>query len=165
HWVMQTSLLKTLARKHKSTLMKMASKHRTSIETAAGPRTCIQVVVERSGGRRPLVAAFGGIPLRRQRRAVLTDRDPSQAPVKRRELIGRLLAGICEICGQRQALQAHQIRKLADLGKPGEPKPEWMNIMTKKRRKTLVVCRSCHDTIHRGQAAEFTHKSLESPLR
>jgi len=26
--------------------------------------------------------------------------------------------------------------------------PEWMEIMTRKRRKTLVVCGACHANIH-----------------
>ena len=45
----------------------------------------------------------------------------------------------------------HQIRKLADLDKPGQPQPEWMRIMAKRRRKTLVVCATCHANIHHGR--------------
>lgn len=39
-------------------------------------------------------------------------------------------------------------RKLADLGKPGPGQPEWAELMTKIRRKTLVVCPPCHEYIH-----------------
>ncbi len=28
--------------------------------------------------------------------------------------------------------------------------PAWAALMIKKRRKTLVVCHSCHDAIHHG---------------
>jgi hypothetical protein len=77
HWVMETSMLKTLAGKHRSTVTKMASKYKTVIGTPDGPRTCFQVVVARDRGRKPLVARFGGIPLRRQRTAVLTDQSRS----------------------------------------------------------------------------------------
>ena len=45
----------------------------------------------------------------------------------------------------------HQIRKLADLGKPEQPKPKWMQHMAKRRRKTLVVCDTCHASIHNPQ--------------
>jgi len=49
-------------------------------------------------------------------------------------------------------VQVHQIRKLADLNKPGQPdQPEWARIMAKRRRKTLVVCATCHATIHPGR--------------
>ena len=38
HWVMQTSLLKTLAGKHRSTVRAMARKYKVTIVTPAGPR-------------------------------------------------------------------------------------------------------------------------------
>ena len=147
HWVMATSLLKTLAGKHDSTVSNMARKHAATIQTPHGPRKCLQVTVQR-GGRKPLVATFGGIPLRRQRNAILTDREPVQANVPRSELVRRLLAGRCEICGGSEMVQVHQIRKLADLEKPGPERPEWMSLMARRRRKTLVVCGPCHANIH-----------------
>jgi group II intron reverse transcriptase/maturase len=147
HWVMETSLLKTLADKHRSSVPKMACKHRAVIDTPHGPRKCIEARIER-GGRKPLVARFGGIPLRRQKDAVLTDRLPGPGIIRRKELITRLLADQCEICGATGQVDAHQVRKLADLGKPGQPRPAWAELMAGKRRKTLIVCPPCHDTIH-----------------
>jgi group II intron reverse transcriptase/maturase len=154
-WVMETSMLKTLAGKHHSTVTKMARKYKTTIKTSAGPRVVFQVSVERDRGRKPLVARFGGIPLRRNRTSVLTDRRPVMASAKRNELIHRLLVGRCEICKSTVGLQVHHIRKLADLKQPGRPKkPSWMHLMAKRRRKTLVVCRSCHEDIHTGRATK-----------
>jgi group II intron reverse transcriptase/maturase len=152
HWVMLTSLLKTLAGKHDSTVTKMARKYGATIETPDGPRKCMQAKVERGEDRKPLVATFGGIPLRRQQNAVLRDREPVLATSRRKELIHRLLAGRCELCGQADKVRVHQIRKLADLDKPGQPDPpEWAQIMTKRRRKTLVVCEACYASIHPGR--------------
>jgi hypothetical protein len=112
----------------------------------------LQVTVERDGRRRPLVARFGGIPLRRQRRAVLLDQRPILASAKRNELIHRLLAERCEICEARGNLEVHHIRKLADVNKPGRrQKPAWMHLVAKRRRKTLVACRPCHEDIHAGR--------------
>jgi hypothetical protein len=51
----------------------MAARFKAKIETQHGPRTCFQAKVQREG-RKPLVARFGGIPLKRQKTAVLTDR-------------------------------------------------------------------------------------------
>jgi group II intron reverse transcriptase/maturase len=152
HWVMLTSLLKTLAGKHDSTVSKMARKYGATIETPDGPRKCMQARVERGEGRKPLVATFGGIPLRRQQNAVLRDREPVLATSRRKELVHRLLAGRCELCGQADKVRVHQMRKLADLDKPGQPDPpEWVQIMTKRRRKTLVVCEACYASIHHGR--------------
>jgi group II intron reverse transcriptase/maturase len=153
HWVMETSLLKTLAGKHRSTVNAMARKYKATIETPAGPRKCLQVTVERDRGRKPLAARFGGIPLRRVRTAVLTDQRPVMASARRNELIHRLLAGRCEICEDTVNLEVHHIRKLADLSKPGRrEKPAWMHLMAQRRRKTLVTCRRCHEDIHAGRS-------------
>nr|WP_231921021.1 group II intron reverse transcriptase/maturase [Micromonospora narathiwatensis] len=158
-WVLEASMLKTLAAKHKSSVRKMARKYKASIDTPDGPRTCFQVTVQRDRGRKPLVARFGGIPLKRQRTAVIADLKPIMATVRRNELIHRLLAGQCELCEGRIGLQVHHIRKLADLDKPGRPeRPSWVHLMAKRRRKTLVVCETCHQDIHAGRATATTRK-------
>ena len=51
HWVAETSLLKTLGRETRSTVTKMAKKHKATIETAHGPRKCLQVVVRARRGQ------------------------------------------------------------------------------------------------------------------
>jgi len=74
-WAAETSLLKTLAAKHRSTVTAMARKHRATITTPHGPRVCFQATVERPG-RKPLVTRFGGIPLKRQKKAAIADPRP-----------------------------------------------------------------------------------------
>jgi hypothetical protein len=160
HWVMETSMLKTLAGKHRSTVTKMAAKYKTTIDTPDGPRTCFQVTVPRDRGRKPLVARFGGIPLRRHQAAVLTDLSPIMASTKRNELIRRLLAQGCEICDSRTKIEVHHVRKLADLNRPDRPdRPSWIHLMAKRRRKTLVVCRDCHEDIHAGRGSTTTTRN------
>jgi Type II intron maturase/Homeodomain-like domain len=117
-WVMETSLLKTLALKHRTAVSKMARKYRTTIDIPHGKRRCFEARVEREG-RQPLVARFGGIPLKRQRAAVLTDRPPVPATA-RKELISRLLAGRCEVCGGAVDIEVHHVRKLADLNQASQ---------------------------------------------
>jgi hypothetical protein len=149
-WVMQTSLLKTLASKHRSTVTKMAAKHRAKITTPRGPRTCYEAVVERVS-RKTLVARFGGIPLARQKASVIEDHTPTGLPQPRKELVTRLLKGRCELCEQTGQMQVHQVRKLADLDLTGPVQPSWAALMTRRSRKTLVVCTNCHEHIHTGQ--------------
>jgi hypothetical protein len=151
-WVMKTSMLKTLAHRHRSTVTKMASKYKATTATPHGPRRCFEARIERHG-RKPLVARFGGIPLRRQKRAAIDDRPQSLARPRRKELITRLLAGQCEWCEQPAQVEAHQVRKLADLARPGQPQPQWARLMARMRRKTLIVCAPCHATIHTGKPA------------
>jgi hypothetical protein len=151
-WVMLTSMLKTLAAKHRSSVTKMARKYATTIETPDGRRRCFEASVERQG-RKPLIARFGGIPLKRQKKAVIADR-PQVSPITRltgTELIHRLQAKRCEWCGHRAEVQVHQVRKLTDLTKPGRPRSVWEQLMVNKWRKTLVVCSPCHESIHTKQ--------------
>ena len=148
-WVMKTSMLKTLACRHRSTVTKMARKYKAVTATPHGPRRCFEARVERDG-RKPLAARFGGIPLRRQKKAVITDRPQHPARPRQKELVTRLLTGQCEWCQQPAPVETHQVRKLADLARPGQPQPEWARLMARKRRKTLIVCAPCHTVIHAG---------------
>ncbi len=91
---MHTALLKTLACKHKTTVNKIAARHTAKVSTPHGLRTCTQAIMQRDG-RPPLTARFGGIPLVRKKDAVLVDQIPVRPP-RRKELITRLLNGICE---------------------------------------------------------------------
>jgi group II intron reverse transcriptase/maturase len=165
-WVMLTSMLKTLAARHRSSVTKMARKHKAVIATPHGPRRCFEARVERAG-RKPLVARFGGIPLKRQKKAVITDLPP--APLTRRrgkQLTERLQAGWCELCEKPAQVQVHQIRALAELPRAGQPQPAWAQLMAKMRRKTLIVCAACHNAIHARQpAATLTQHSPESGVR
>jgi hypothetical protein len=148
-WVMKTSMLKTLAGKHHSTVSKMAARHKAKIETPHGLRTCFEARIHRDGNA-ALVARFGGIPLKRQKTAVLTDRKPVRVSYPIKELTRRLLVNRCEICKRADNIEVHHVRKLADLTNAGAPQPAWAQLMTRRRRKSLVVCGDCHEQIHDG---------------
>ena len=150
-WVMQQSLAKTLAAKHKTPRRKLIRRYQSTVDTEHGARACLQVVVERGEGKRPQVARFGGIPLKRIRQAILVDRTPTRYRTDRNELVKRLLADECEMCGSTEDINVHHIRALRDLNVKGQrEKPRWVQIMAARRRKTLVVCRMCHMAIHHG---------------
>src|SRR5258708_2195731 len=151
HWIMEGSLLRTLAAQHKTTVRTRNPKYKSTTETPFGSMKCLKAVVEREG-KKPLVAQFGGIPLRRNPNSVLVDKLPQYVKYERNELIRRLLADRCELCGSTQHCEVHHIRKLADLKKPGRrEKAAWEKVMIARRRKTLIVCRDCHQAIHAGK--------------
>ena len=58
----------------------------------------------------------------------------------------RLKARVCELCGSTDAEQyeIHHIHKVKDL----KGKSDWERNMIAKRRKTMVVCKECHNKIH-----------------
>jgi group II intron reverse transcriptase/maturase len=152
-WVMLTSMLKTLAAKHRSRVTAMANKYKATVATPQGPRRCFEARLERAG-RQPLIARFGGIPLTRKRTAVINDLPPTQFTPRNRprgsQLIDRLRKGWCELCDQRTKLEVHQVRSLAEL-RSKEEQPAWAQTMLGKRRRTLVVCPPCHAGIHAHQ--------------
>lgn len=154
-WVMETSMLKTLAAKHRSSVTKMAARHKAKVLTPHGLRTRFEATAE-GAGNKPLVAWFGGIPLKRQKNAVLIDRQHTGPVYPNRQLVTRLLKGRCELCKQTDNISVHHVRKLADLNRPGQPQPAWAKVMAKIRRKALVVCGDCHDLIHAHPATPLT---------
>jgi hypothetical protein len=152
HWVMRMALLRTLAAKHNASASTMLEKCRATTTDEHTGRTlaCLEVRVEREG-KSPLIARFGGISLTPKPTATLSD-TPYAARSGRTELLQRLLADECELCGSREDVEVHHIRKLADLKQKGrKEKDTWAKVMAARQRKTLVVCRQCHMAIHSGK--------------
>jgi group II intron reverse transcriptase/maturase len=168
-YVMERSMTKTLGHKNKLSVSKVWNRHRATWQTAAGPRRGLQVTVVRGAGKRPLVARWGGISLaRRTTRVVLKDELPGIWRKRRAELVGRLMSGRCELCTTQTDVEVHHIRRLKDL--PPEdraPQPEWVSQMASRRRKTLIVCRDCHDDIHEESSTwqNSRNRTLESRVR
>ena len=154
-WYAETSMLKTLAAKHQSTVSKMANRYKTKAITGDGPRICFEARRKRRG-KPDSVARFGGINLRQDRRAVITDPVPPRARVPRKELLARLHKRECELCETGTTVAVHQVAGLRELGKPGDGQPAWAALMARMRRKTLIVCALCHDWIHANPVAHAT---------
>ena len=147
YWYQQ-SLVKTLANKHKSSARRIQQKY--TMYTAEG-RKIIAIQIPRKG-KKPITASFGKKPIRRNRNVMLKDEMVSLYTTGT-ELVKRLLANECELCGDSTNTNVHHIRKLKDLKRRYRGKkepPEWVKRMIAIRRKTLVVCERCHQQIHNG---------------
>lgn len=148
-WVAQQSLTKTLANKWQTTTRKVYQRLKRDLKTADGTCKVLQVTVDRPG-KKPLKAHFGAIPMRREKWFSVTD-VVTKVWSGRSELLDRLLANECELCGVRHNIEVHHVRKLADLNRKGRSlKPDWEKVMVSRKRKTLVVCRNSHNKIHAG---------------
>jgi group II intron reverse transcriptase/maturase len=148
--VMETSLTRTLAQKLKTSRAEIYRRYRARLQTEQGAYTVLQVTVDRGPGKPPLTAHFGGVPLRWNQWVKISDEiEPIWS--KRSEVVERLMAQKCELCGSTLNVEVHHIRKLADVERAGQNKPEWARVMAARRRKTLVVCQSCHSQIHAGR--------------
>ena len=150
-WILQTSLLKTLASKLKTKMRKVYKKFRVPNQEPTMLR-----FEENRPGKEPLVATFGGVSFKKKPEGMGKDGfDARQAWHRpagcRSEAVMHMLHGECVLCGMK-GVEMHHIRKLADIDKPGRrPKQKWERIMAARRRKTIPVCERCHDDIHAGR--------------
>jgi len=150
-WVMETSLTKTLAKKLKMSVSAVYDQFRGEHEEGGYMYKVLKVVINRGPDKPPLTARFGGVPLRWNTWVAIRD---TVEPIwsGRSEVVQRLLKTTCEVCGAPATLEAHHIRKLADIQKGGRrDKPKWMQIMIARRRKTLMICQKCHNAMHYGR--------------
>jgi group II intron reverse transcriptase/maturase len=150
-WVMETSLLKTLARKFQVSVSKIARKYEAELEVDGKRCKGLQVVIPREE-RKPLVAAWGGVALSWNIKATLKEKPSVIWRGERSELVQRLLAEVCELCASRDDGEVHHVRKMKNLHEyPGRPKPPWVKRMIALKRKTLLLCRTCHEDVDNGR--------------
>jgi group II intron reverse transcriptase/maturase len=144
------SAVKTLAAKHRTTAGRIHRKYRKASEH--GVSALIVELPNPNRPEKPYRAQLGEKPIKRKRKTVIQDQAWTPA-YSRTELTERLLAYRCELCGSQEKMEAHHIRRLADMNKRyrgrAEP-PPWTKFMMARRRKTIVVCANCHRRIHSG---------------
>lgn len=143
---------KTLACKHKTKVTSIYRKYKRKSEY--GMVSLIVEMPNPNNPNRPLRAQLGEKPIRTSTSEVIRDQvyQPYD-PFTRNELTRRLLANQCELCGSAEGINVHHVRKLADIQKRYQGRknpPKWVKFMMTRRRKTVVVCKSCHRQIHNG---------------
>ncbi len=155
-YVMEVSLTKTLAHKFKTTV---ACIYRRYVGKRTFQGNAYKVLaVEVPTKTRTRHIYWGAIPLNvvKLGTEVLDDNTGLRNTIfgSRTDLIQRLQADECEICGSQEHCEVHHIRKLSDLKsrwRGRKEKPAWVTTMIALQRKTLVVCKRCHVTIHAGK--------------
>jgi group II intron reverse transcriptase/maturase len=157
-YVMEVSLTKTLANKFKTTVSSIYKKYRGKRLVQGYTYRVLVVEVPTKTGKRSIY--WGGIPLKviKPENGTLSDTIGPRNVVynSHTDLIQRLQADECEICGSQENCEVHHIRKLADLKvrwRGRKEKPDWVKRMIAMQRKTLVVCAKCHRAIHANTPA------------
>ena len=146
---MQTSLLKTLADKHQTTVNEIVKKHEVELVVDGVKYKGLQAKIPRQD-KEPLVATWGSISLKWDIKAPIEEQPPKIWNT-RTELVERLLAQLCELCGDTENLEVHHIHAMRKLHEhPGREKPAWMRRMIELRRKTLILCKRCHEDVEHG---------------
>ncbi len=154
-YVMEVALTKTLAHKFKTTVARIYQQYHGTRTVNGYAYKTLQVEVPTQKGTRSI--RWGAIPLKVVKPGVepIDDSRRRAGPLSSRtDLIRRLQANECEVCGSQTNCDVHHIRKLADLKKRWQgrkDKPEWVKRMIALQRKTLVTCPKCHTAIHARQ--------------
>ena len=81
------------------------------------------------------------------------DEMPTKAYLRfsRSTLEQRLTANVCESCGKEGGYsEVHHIRKLKDL----QGKQWWEQVMSSRKRKTMILCNECNDLLHAGKLSK-----------
>ena len=162
--VAQASLVKTLAAKYKTTVTKIWKKYGTKHTENGTEYKVLEARIEREG-KKDLVARFGAVSLARDPKpAHITEKEPKPRMI-RSQLIDRLHAEKCEMCGETRDVEVHHVRALKDLKRTGR-KSAWAYKMAAMNRKTLAVCRECHLAITYGKhLSKWNEKSLKKTRR
>ena len=137
-YIMEYSMYKTYACKYRSTVSRIIDKYSRNgvfavpYETKAGTKYC----------------EFYHDGFKRIKETLST---PDILPEYSRKYespnsnAARIKRGVCELCGQKtDDIRMHHVRTLKELTDDSE----WERLMRKMRRKTLAVCKACHDEIH-----------------
>jgi group II intron reverse transcriptase/maturase len=144
------SAARTLANKHKISRSSVFAKYKRTGEQ--GVKALIVKVPNPKRPDKPYYARLGDHPIRTSFATAIPDK-VEKFYVNRNDLVQRLLADTCELCGSQDGIAVHHIRKLADIQKKFQGRksaPDWAKFMLARNRKTVVVCHHCHTQIHTG---------------
>ncbi len=153
-YIMEQSLVKTIASKLKISVSKVYRRFRSKVEVEGRTYQTLEVSVETDKGTQ--IFRWGGIPLRRKHgkfKVTLKDAIHYYKWSDRSDLLTRIRSCTCEICGRDGDVEVHHIRKLKDLKarwRGRKTRPDWVKRMIALQRKTLVVCFDCHRAIHKN---------------
>jgi len=150
-WMTTSSFFRTIAAKRQSTLKKVAAsmKH--------GPSRYVITTTNAKGKTKDHILISSTKYIHRQPiRYQHVDQIPNTWVFRSHSELGlRLLAQECEWCGAKDSpIEVHHVRKLKDL----DGKAVWEKEMLSRRRKTMVLCRTCHRKLHAGTLTEANKK-------
>lgn len=166
-YVMETALVKTLSLKYKISVSQIYRKYAEYRTVDEHSYKVLMVRVPRKKDSKEVY--WGAIPLKVMKPGPQSLNDRRSGVFlysPRTDLIQRLQAEECEICGSQEDCEVHHIHRLADLKQRWQgrkAKPDWVVRMIAMHRKTLVVCSRCHHKIHSNKGLPNMYKNSGEP--
>lgn len=141
-YIMCQSMFKTYATKYRCSMKQAMDKFRIGSEFGIKFKT--------KGGKEKVRFFYHeGFARKNEDKSAGVDIIPSTVKYSSKtSLIDRLKANKCELCGRTDCeIEIHHVRKLKDL----KGKSYWKKFMISRKRKTLALCKDCHDKLHSGK--------------
>lgn len=139
-YIMEYSMYKTFAGKYRSSVSKILKKHKKD-----GRFT---VKYMHKGNIRYHHFYQASFQRQKTARNLRCDIQPiSMFSIASTNLMDRLKAEKCELCGATGNLHMHHINKLKNL----KGKEDWEKVMLARKRKTIALCENCHRLRHNGK--------------
>ena len=159
-WYHEGSMLKTIAKKERSSVRKVLRKYRRIVPCPDGHGTCKAVCVM-NGDKMIAYYPFTGFRKKTYRPKPESEGIKGLGP----KLKERILSCTCEVCGFSGPVEVHHIRNLKQTVEryANKQMPYWVSLMQEMRSKTLILCKDCHKKLHSGKLVSF-QGPLESPM-
>ena len=140
-YIMEYSMYKTYANKYRTIVPNICRKYKKD-------KVFTVFYKNKNGETKSRHLYNGGFRRKVESKTSFTDSIPFKMfSATQTSLIDRLKAKQCELCGTKEKLVMHHIRKMKDIKGGKEP---WQVMMIARRRKTMAVCYKCHGRIHHG---------------
>ncbi|WP_010254282.1 group II intron reverse transcriptase/maturase [Myroides injenensis] len=140
-YIMEYSMYKTLARKYRTTVVKIARKYKQN--------NAFTVHFKNKKGENKIRVLYSdGFKRKNPNHQSWLDNNISPFSITTTSLVDRLKANVCELCGAKDGnLHMHHVRKLKGL----DNKKPWEKHMIARHRKTIALCPRCHKLTDMGK--------------
>lgn len=139
--IIQTSFMRTLAGKYKTSCAKLYRNPNYSQRKKG--KTVVGVT-----HKDKFYEYFDGPFNKKVKTTCVDEKTNTNKASGRTSMIKRFDAHICEFCGDTEGpFEIHHVKKLKDL----KGKSDWEKLMISRHRKTLVLCKNCHYKLHAGK--------------
>lgn len=141
-YIMRYSMYKTFATKYRTNMSKIIGRYRIGKEfgvrfTDKKGKDKFRLFYNEGYARKPV-----------QKTARVDSLPRTVKYASKTSLMARLSARKCELCGRTDCeIEMHHVRKLKNL----TGKTYWERHMIARNRKTLALCKDCHNKLHAGK--------------
>ena len=143
-WILETSMVKTLASKFKTTVQKIYKKYGSTYTYDNYTYKVLKVV--KNINDKTYTSMFGGIPLKCNTSLFNIEDCKQTIFTQRSSYLDRISKNVCEICGNTEDVEIHHIKKLNIKTNDIKCKDQRKAL----HRKTIALCNNCHKKLHAG---------------